>query len=89
MATRITTEQLSARLAEILELVHSRSERFVVERDGQPVATVAPVPAQPSITWGEFIALLRELPPTDPEFADDLEAIQASQPLAELTEWPD
>ena len=89
METTISVTDLERGLAEVLDRVRDQGERFVVEREGRPVATIAPVPGQPSITWGEFVALLRELPRPDPEFVDDLEAIQAAQPLAELPEWPD
>lgn len=37
---------------------------------------------------GELAARLREIPSPDDKFADDLEAIQASQPLAGKPEWP-
>jgi hypothetical protein len=41
------------------------------------------------ITWGEVVELLGDLPRPDDTFADDLEEIQRSQPLAEIREWPD
>jgi hypothetical protein len=44
---------------------------------------------QPGITVEELIARVGDLKLPDGGFADDLEAVQASQPLAEMPEWPD
>jgi prevent-host-death family protein len=87
--TTITATALAKNLSDVLNRVKYRGERFVVVRNNEPVATIGPPPEKPTITWAEFVTLLRELPRPDPEFADDLEEIQASQPPAELTEWPD
>ena len=92
MSSRISIDELTERLPDILDQVRERGERFVVERDGVALATLAP----PDIELGkaqsfqELAARLAELPWPDDEFADDLEAVQAEmnrQPL-KIPEWP-
>ena len=88
--TTITATQLAKGLSDALNRVKYRGERFVVQRNGEPVATIVPANVQPQLTWGEFVALLRDASRPDPGFADDLEAIQADQPLMfEPPTWPD
>lgn len=89
MEKTITEAELSERLLEILDRVEHHGERFVVERDGVVVATINPARSQPGITVKELIARVGDLPMPGDGFADDLEAIQASQGVAKLTEWPD
>lgn len=88
MVTTITTTELATNLADILGRVRDRGEQFVVERDGEPVATLAPIKATPRATIGDFFELVRKLGLPDEAFAGDLEAIQANQPKAEFPEWP-
>ena len=89
METKISDAELAERLADVLDRVRGGGERFVVERDGETVAILAPPAPTPGITWGEFVALLRDLPRPDDGFADDLEEIQAAQGVATMPEWPD
>lgn len=44
---------------------------------------------QPGITVSELIARMGDLKMPDGGFADNLEAVQAEQGLAEMPEWPD
>ena len=87
METRITATELAKSLSDILNRVRYRGERFVIERNGEPIASLAPS-APVGITMGELAALLANLPRPDEGFVDDLEAIQASQPKASIPEWP-
>ena len=87
METKITATELAKSLSDILNRVRYRGERFVIERNGEPIASLVPT-APVGITMGELAALLANLPRPDEGFADDLEAIQASQPKASMPEWP-
>jgi antitoxin (DNA-binding transcriptional repressor) of toxin-antitoxin stability system len=89
MDRTITATELAEHLSEILSRVRDRGERFLVERDGETVATIGPVSPARITTWGEVVARLGDLEPPGEGFADDFEAIQASQPPAEIREWPD
>jgi antitoxin (DNA-binding transcriptional repressor) of toxin-antitoxin stability system len=44
MAKRISAENTQAQLAELLTRVAENGERFVIERDGQPVAALVSIP---------------------------------------------
>lgn len=48
-----------------------------------------PKMVQPGITWSEFIARVGDLKMPGDGFADDLEAVQAEQGIAEMPKWPD
>jgi antitoxin (DNA-binding transcriptional repressor) of toxin-antitoxin stability system len=88
METKITATELAKNLSDILNRIRYRGERFVVERNGEPVASLAPISAPPGITVQEFLDRLGHLELPGDGFADDLEAIQAAQPKAEFPEWP-
>lgn len=87
--TKLTATQLARSLSDVLNRVQYKGERFTVERNGRPVATLIPAEVQPKkATVGDLIELFNTLPRPDSALADDLEAIQAAQPLAETPEWP-
>jgi prevent-host-death family protein len=81
METRITATELAKSLSDILNRVRYRGERFRIERNGEPIATLVPAaPVSGDMTMGKLVALLKDLPSPDEDFADDLEAIHSSQP---------
>jgi len=87
MATRITATELARNLSDILNRARYKGERFVIERNGETLATLEPATKTPS--WREFVEWWVNNRPDD-KFADDLEAIHAemNQPLPEPPEWP-
>lgn len=88
METTISATELSKRLSDILNRVKYRGERFVIQRNGEAVAIIEPVRAKPGITARELIAQVGNLKFPGDGFGDDLEAVQAAQPAAEMPEWP-
>jgi antitoxin (DNA-binding transcriptional repressor) of toxin-antitoxin stability system len=88
MVQRVTTTQLVEELPDLLARVHDHGERFLIVRDGQPVATLAPADDAVGITWREFARRYSRLPRPDDAFADDLAAVRASQIPIEPPEWP-
>jgi prevent-host-death family protein len=86
--TTITATELARNLSDILNRARYRGERFVIERNGEPVATIGP-PETIGITPEELARQLGPLRFPDEDFADDLEAIHASQGYARIPEWPD
>ena len=86
--TKITATELAKNLSDILNRIRYRGERFVVERNGEAVAALLPASPPRGITVAELFDRLRTIGWPDEGFADDLEAIQAEQPKAELPEWP-
>ena len=89
METTITATQLAKGLSDVLNRVRYRGERFVVQRNGETIATIEPVTNKPGITVSELIARVGDLEMPGDGFADDLEAVQAAQGLVEVPEWPD
>jgi prevent-host-death family protein len=91
METTITATELAKGLSDVLNRVRYRNERFVVVRNGEPVATIGPPgPQQRVTTFGEILAKLGDLRFPGDGFADDLEAIHSSQkPIGAPPEWPD
>ena len=88
METTITATELAKNLSDVLNRIRYRGERFVVERNGEPVATLAPVRAPTGITVNELFDLVRRIGLPGEGFAPDLEAIQSEQPKVEFPEWP-
>ena len=87
MTTRITSTELARNLSDILNRARYKGEQFIIERNGETVATLGP--AIKPITWREFVEWWANNRPDD-KFADDLEAIhgEMNQPLPEPPEWP-
>ena len=88
METKITATQLARSMSDILNRVKYRGEKFIIERNGEPVAILEPAAPAKSITWREFIDHLQNIPHPDETFADDLDEIHSSQPPARIPEWP-
>ncbi|MBI4287166.1 MAG: type II toxin-antitoxin system Phd/YefM family antitoxin [Chloroflexi bacterium] len=88
METRITATELSKTLSDILSRVRYRGERFLIERNGEAVATLSPAGPPRTVSLAEAAELLKDLPLPGEGFADDLEAIQSSQPKEVPPEWP-
>lgn len=87
MATKITATELARNLSDILNRARYKGESFVIERNGEPVAKIEP-PPKPGITLRELAALLRDLPPLDDKFADDLEAARSILRDPPIPRWP-
>jgi antitoxin (DNA-binding transcriptional repressor) of toxin-antitoxin stability system len=88
MSSTISTTDLAEHLADVLDRVRSRGEEFIIERDGERIARLSPARPQAGITWREFVERLADMPMPDDKFAEDVRAIRASQPPAEVLEWP-
>ena len=88
MDTIITATDLARSLSDILNRVRYKGETFVIQRKGEPIATLTPIAPMPGVTLGELAEALGRLTMPGEGFADDLEAIQASQPKLEAPQWP-
>jgi len=87
MPQRITATELARNLSDFLNRVRYRGEHFVIERNGEPVAALGPSTAA-GVALREVADRLGHMAMPGEGFADDLEAIQSSQPPAEMREWP-
>lgn len=88
METKISATELAKNLSDVLSRIRYRGERFVVERNGEPVAALLPATAARGVTVGELFERLRIIGRPDEAFADDLEAVQVAQAVVEVPEWP-
>lgn len=88
METVITATDLARSLSDILNRVRYKGENFVIQRKGEPIATLAPIGPTPGVTLRDLAEALGNLTPVGEGFADDLEAIQASQPKLEAPQLP-
>lgn len=87
MERRITATELARGLSEVLSRVSLRGEEFVIERHGRAIAVLAPIKPKDASTLSEIVGALKGLKLPGDGFADDLEAIQASQPQVGPSPW--
>ena len=87
METTITATELSRSLSDILSRVRYQGETFIVERNGVPVATLAPPAPGKRMTWGEFKEFLEQHPPPDEDFARDIEEARSHLTPARIPKW--
>jgi antitoxin (DNA-binding transcriptional repressor) of toxin-antitoxin stability system len=78
-ATKITATELARGLSDVLNRVRYKGEHFIIERNGETIAELTPTEPQKAATLADLFALLREKGFPDEDFANDLEAIHASQ----------
>ena len=78
MEGRISATELARRLGDILGRVRYRGESFVVERNGDQVARLVPVPGKSTATLRETLASWRRAGEPDPGFAADLARVGKS-----------
>ena len=88
MDSKISATELARSLSEILNRVRYRGERFIIERNGDAVASLTPAVPTPGCTLADLVARLGNLDLPGEGFADDLEAIQSSQPTENPIRWP-
>lgn len=87
MEHTITATDLARSLSDVLNRVHYRGERFVVERNGERVAEIVPAAAEPGITLREFLSRLDDIPWPDSDYFKELAELRAAQPPLEIPEW--
>lgn len=78
MEHRISATELARKLGDILGQVRYRGDSFVVERNGNPVARIVPLPERVILSLREALSAWRAAGQPDPDFADDLEHIGAT-----------
>jgi len=85
MKTKISATQLSRDLATVLDQVRRRGDSYLIEQDGEAIATLEP--AAGVTTWSSLAKDLHSEPRPDLAFADDLEQIQRRQPELPDDAW--
>ena len=87
MSQKVTATEAARNFSELLNRVRYERETFVILRGGEEIGQLAPVEPLSGITFRELIAVLDRVEKPDEQFADDLEKIQAEQPLAGESPW--
>jgi prevent-host-death family protein len=77
----IGATEASRHFSTLLDAVEHRGERFVISRNGRPVARIEPAA---SATFGDFVEILHRHP-VDEAWADELRDLRASMPV----QWRD
>ncbi len=75
MESRISATELARKLGDVLGRVRFRGDVFVVERNGNAVARLSPLPSRADANLRETLAAWLGEPPADERFADDLERV--------------
>ncbi len=78
MERRISATELARKLGDILGRIRYRGDSFIVERNGDPVARLIPLPEKSTSSLREALAAWRAADEPDLEFARDLERINAA-----------
>ncbi|MGH7482511.1 MAG: hypothetical protein ACRELV_10175 [Longimicrobiales bacterium] len=78
MEHRISTTDLARRLGDILGRLRYLGDSFVVERNGEPVALLTPLPEGSATSVRDILRAWVEAGEPDPEFADALERVEAA-----------
>lgn len=74
----ISATDLARKLGDVLGKVRYRHEVFIVERNGEAVARLAPLSSRASANLVEGLQAWRSAAPADPGFADDLARVNAA-----------
>ena len=80
MEYRISATELARRLGDVLGRIRYRRDVFTIERNGSPVAVLAPIPGAPQGTVREALGAWMH-GPADPDFASDLERVNRADEI--------
>jgi prevent-host-death family protein len=88
MSQRVTATDAARRFSDLLNRVRYAGESFVIVRGGEEIGQLVPAEPNHPLTLRGLLEVLASEGAPDPEFADDLEAIQSEQPSVGETPWP-
>ena len=86
MEYRVSATELVRKLGDVLGRIRFRGDSFLIERNGEAVARLIPLPELPAGTLGEALDAWDAGDDVDPDFADALERIGDADRLPE-TPW--
>lgn len=75
MQIKVSATELARRLGDILGKVRYRRDVFVIERNGEAVAKLSPLPSHSDTTLREAFSVWVGTEPSDDRFADDLDRV--------------
>ncbi len=87
MSTTITATEAARSFSDLLNRVRYRGETFRIVRSGEEVAQLTAAASGPGTSLRDLLSKLKAEGSGDPEFADELEEIQAGQPRLGEDPW--
>jgi prevent-host-death family protein len=78
MEHRISSTELVRRLGDVLSRVRYRGDSFTIERSGDPIARLVPLPGASPTTVREAFAAWTEAGELEAAFADALDLVSAA-----------
>ncbi len=87
MDTTITATEAARHFSDLLNRVRYRGETFRIVRSGEEVAQLTAASPRSETSLRALLSKLEAERTDDPEFADDLERIQAEQPTQGEGPW--
>ncbi len=78
MEHRISSTELVRRLGDVLGRVRYLGDTFTIERSGDPVARLVPLPDSSPVTVREALGAWSQAGDRDPAFAEALEMVSAA-----------
>ena len=86
METTITATEAARKFSDLLNRIRYRGETFRITRSGEAVARLT-APPRSGASFRALLSKLQAEKTGDRDFADELERIQAEQPLAGEGPW--
>ena len=77
MEHRLSATELARNVGDVLARIRYRGDTFVIERNGEPVARILPAVDHTPTTVREAVEAWRSAGRSEPEFAGDLESVDA------------
>ena len=87
MSTTITATEAARSFSDLLNRVRYRGETFRIVRSGEEVAQLTAASSRSGTSFRELVEKLQAEGAGDPDFADELEEIQAGQPRLGEGPW--
>jgi antitoxin (DNA-binding transcriptional repressor) of toxin-antitoxin stability system len=87
VSTAITATEAARNFSDLLNRVRYRGETFDILRGGEVVARISAPVERRRVTASDLVSALAAVTGADPEFASDLERIQADQPSLPPDPW--
>jgi antitoxin (DNA-binding transcriptional repressor) of toxin-antitoxin stability system len=88
MKARISASELGRELAKVLDRVRREGQSYLIEQDGEAIASLEPTEVVRSTTWHTLEQALDDLPDTDVDFVADLGEVQREQSDIPAIMWP-
>jgi hypothetical protein len=84
---RMSATEVSRRFSEVVNRVRWTRQTILVERGGETVCAITPVPGEVAFTGRDFVDLVRSLPHAGEEWARAVEEGVAAQGAVRRVRW--